>query len=65
MHGVIPQVKFKRIAYIKKKKETESAVKNKDTLHKVANSLEISSREVSQYIEQFNLEIPYEKKTTT
>jgi hypothetical protein len=65
MHGVIPQCKFKRISYIKKKKEAEVAIKNKDTLLKVANSLEISSREVSQYIEQFKLELPYEKKTAT
>ena len=65
MHGIIPQCKFKRIVYIKKKKEAEAAVKNKDTLLKVANSLEISSREVSQYIEQFKLELPYEKKTAT
>jgi len=62
MHGVIPPCKFKRISYIKKKKDTESVAKNKETVLKVANSLEISSREVSQYIEQFNLQLPNEKK---
>ena len=62
MHGVIPSCKFKRISYIKKKKDTELVAKNKETVLKVANSLEISSREVSQYIEQFNLQLPNEKK---
>lgn len=62
MHGVIPSCKFKRISYIKKKKDTELVVKNKETVLKIANSLEISSREVSQYIEQFNLQLPNEKK---
>jgi hypothetical protein len=62
MHGVLPPCKFKRICYIKKKKDTELVAKNKETVLKVANSLEISSREVSQYIEQFNLQLPNEKK---
>jgi len=62
MHGVLPPCKFKRISYIKKKKDTELVTKNKETVLKVANSLEISSREVSQYIEQFNLQLPNEKK---
>ena len=62
MHGILPKCKFKRINYIKKKKDTEAAQTNKQTVHKVANKLEISSREVNQYIEQFNLIIPNEKK---
>lgn len=61
LYAVIPTCRFKRINYIKKKKDTEGAAKNKETVQKVANSLEISSREVSQYIEQFNLKLPNEK----
>lgn len=61
MHGVIPNCRFKRISYIKKKKDTEEKTKNKDNVNKVANNLEISSREVNQYIEQFNLKIPNEQ----
>ena len=62
MHGVIPKCKFKRITYIKKKKDAESVKVQKQTVQKIANKLEISSREVNQYIEQFNLDIPNEKK---
>lgn len=61
LHAVVPHCRFKKIAYLKKKKDTEEKAKNKETLHKVANYLEISSREVSQYIEQFNLKIPNEQ----
>lgn len=61
MHGIIPNCRFKRISYIKKKKDTEEKAKNKDNVNKVANNLEISSREVNQYIEQFNLKIPNEQ----
>jgi hypothetical protein len=62
LHGVIPKTRFKRISYIKKKKDTESKTVQKQTVQKVANNLEISSREVSSYIEQFNLQLPNEKK---
>jgi hypothetical protein len=61
LHAVIPQCRFKKIAYIKKKKDTEEKTKNKINVHKVASNLEISSREVNQYIEQFNLQIPNEQ----
>jgi len=61
---VIPTCKFKKISYIKKaKKEADSATN--PSVQKVANNLEISSREVSLYIQQFNLLIPNEKKSTT
>ena len=53
----VPQVSSK-----KKKKDTESKTVQKQTVQKVANNLEISSREVSLYIEQFNLQLPNEKK---
>ena len=60
MHGVVPPCKFKRVSYIKKKKEEKVQTK-KETLNKVANNLEISSREINQYVEQFNLQIPNEQ----
>lgn len=62
LDSVIPRTRFKRINYIKKKKETLVTKDRKQILLKVANKLEISSREVSQYIEQFNLQLPNEKK---
>lgn len=62
LHGVIPKTKFKHIVYIKKKKDNEIKQIQKQTLQKVANNLELSSREVSLYIEQFNLQLPNEKK---
>jgi len=62
LNGVIPKTRFKRINYIKKKKDTENKTTLKQTIQKVANNLEISSREVSCYIEQFNLQLPNEKK---
>jgi len=61
---VIPNCKFKRISYIKKSKK-EAIKKNTENIRKVANNLEISVREVNQYIEQFNLQIPNEEKSTT
>lgn len=62
MHGVIPRSKFKRIAYIKKKKDIDT-VKNKEIVQKVASNLELSSREVNEYIELFNLKLPNDKNT--
>jgi len=61
---IIPSCKFKRISYIKKTKK-EVIKKNTENVRKVANNLEISIREVNQYIEQFNLKIPNEEKSTT
>ena len=63
-HAVIPKVQFKRINYIKKKK-AETVKKKDDRIQKVAAHLEISTREVSQYVEDFNLHIPHEQKTST
>lgn len=62
LYGIIPKTKFKRINYIKKKKDSETKQTQKQTLQKVANNLEISSREINLYIEQFNLQLPNEKK---
>ena len=63
LHGVIPACKFKRLNYIKKKKDTDKNTTQKNTVRKVANTLELSMREVNDYIEQFNLELPNEKLT--
>jgi hypothetical protein len=65
LHGVVPGCKFKRLNYIKKKKDTEATTTNKQSIKIVANHLEISVREVNQYIELFNLKIPNEKKHST
>jgi hypothetical protein len=62
LHSIVPKTRFKRINYIKKKRETENKTTQKQILQKVANNLEISSREVNLYIEQFNLQLPNEKK---
>ena len=61
MHGVVPVCKFKRFSYIRKKKEEKAQIK-KDILGKVATNLELSSRELNLYIEQFNLKIPNEQQ---
>ena len=62
LDSIIPKTRFKRINYIKKRKETVTNKDQKQTLLKVADKLEISSRELNQYIEQFNLQLPNEKK---
>jgi hypothetical protein len=54
---VIPTCRFKKISYIKKTKK-EVIKKSNEVVLKVANNLEISSREVNQYIEYFNLTLP-------
>jgi len=61
---IIPKCKFKRLSYIKKTKK-ETVKKNTANITKIANNLEISSREVNLYIEQFNLKIPNEEKSNT
>jgi len=61
---ILPACKFKRISYIKKAKK-DASNKSTATLQKIANNLEISEREVSLYIEQFNLKLPNEEKSTT
>lgn len=55
LKSTIPACKFKRLNYLKKNKKV--ALKNKDNLNKIANNLEISSRELNLYIEQFNLQL--------
>lgn len=62
LYTVIPKTKFKHISYIKKKKEAALKKEQKQALQIISNKLEISSREVNLYVEQFNLQIPYEKK---
>lgn len=57
---IIPKCKYKKIVYIKKsKKEVES--KEKEYIQKVANSLEISTRELINYIRDNNLKITLPK----
>jgi len=58
LYGILPQYKFSRVNYIKKKKEDNKNSKDKETVLKIATSLEISSRELNQYMEQFNLKLP-------
>ena len=62
MTSTIPKCKFQRINYIKKKKDTETVKSQKEIINKVANNLEISTREVNSYIQEFNLQLPHEKK---
>ena len=54
---IIPRCKFKKISYIKKfKKDLEA--KEKEHIQKIANTLEISSREIISYMRNNNLELP-------
>jgi len=62
LNTVIPTCKFKRFNYIKKTKK-ETVKKSNEVVLKVANNLEISSREVNHYIEYFNLKLPNEEKS--
>jgi len=64
LNTVIPECRFRRINYLKKNKK-ESTKKNEEHIKKIASNLEISTREVNYYIEQFNLKIPNEEKRTT
>lgn len=57
---VIPRCSFKRLAYIKKNKN-EVGLKEKEYIQKIANSLEISSRELINYVKENNLEITLPK----
>lgn len=53
---IIPKSRFKKIVYIKKSKK-ETDIKEKEYIQKIANTLEISSREVINYIKNNNLKI--------
>lgn len=53
---VIPKSRFKKITYLKKNKK-EIDVKEKEYIAKIASTLEISSREVINYIRDNNLKI--------
>jgi len=60
LNSVIPRVSFKKITYIKKpKKDLDS--KEKDYILKIATSLEISSRELINYIQDGNLTLNLQK----
>ena len=61
LDSTLPQCRYKRIAYIKKVKDTEKVADNKEMIQKVADNLEISAREVSLYIDQFGLQLPHEQ----
>lgn len=56
LNTVLPRCSFKKINYFKKVKN-ETVTKERETIQKVANSLEISSRELITYIETFNIKI--------
>lgn len=60
MDTVIPKCKFKKIVYLKKSKK-DVEVKEKEYLQKVASSLEISTRELINYIRDNNLKITLPK----
>jgi hypothetical protein len=57
---VIPRCKFKKIAYLKKTKKDLDG-KEREYIQKIANSLEISSRELINYIKENDLEIKLSK----
>lgn len=52
----IPRCSYKKITYFKKSKKEDSN-NEKSNLLKIANNLEISSRELINYMENFNLAI--------
>lgn len=56
LNTTIPKCSFKRITYHKKTKN-EANAKEKEYIQKIANSLEISSRELISYIKDSNLKI--------
>ena len=60
MDTIIPKCSFKKISYIKKNKK-EASAKETEYIQKIANSLEISSRELINYIRENNLEIKLPK----
>ena len=56
LNSIIPKCSFKKIVYIKKaKKELDN--KEKEYLQKIASSLEISNRELINYVKDFNLNL--------
>jgi len=60
LNSVVPKVSFKKITYIKKpKKDLDN--KEKDYIQKIANSLEISSRELINYIQDGYLTLNLQK----
>ena len=54
----LPKCNFKRIEYIKKSKKEEQSI-SKNALQKVANNLEISSRELKYYVDNFNIDLSH------
>lgn len=55
LNTIIPKCNYKKIEYYKKsKKDTEA---NKEYLQKIANTLEISTREVISYVKEHNLKL--------
>lgn len=58
LYNFLPRLKFKRISYIKKKKEKETDKEEADNLKIFAKNKELSQREIKQYIDlQQNLPI--------
>lgn len=55
-YTITPKCSFKKITYIKKSKK-ELAQKEKEFIQKIANNLEISTREVISYIKDNDLKL--------
>lgn len=61
--GVIPRSRFKNIKYIKKtKSEDKQKVSSNDVIEYIANSREISRREVKEYIKTGVIDVKALKK---
>lgn len=60
LDAIIPKCRYEKITYIKKSKK-ETDIKEKDYIQKAANSLEISTRELINYIRDNNLKITLPK----
>lgn len=60
LDGIIPKCSYKKINYIKKSKK-ETDIKEREYIQKVASSLEISTRELINYIRDNNLKITLPK----
>lgn len=60
--NVLPKVKFKRIEYIKKPKADKEKIEDKEAMQFIADRLELSSREVKYYVEEYDIDISPIKK---
>jgi len=56
LFGVIPSLKYKRIEYIKKNKEKVDKI-SPEVLNFLANQMELSQREIREYVNNFGIDI--------